>query len=78
MIKIHDKKETVAGTEYLARWENTWLRRSKLEKAPRLLREYESKGRTQHERKRGDRLTQTKIGDGYIRSCGMEKSSMRT
>ena len=53
VIKILDKRETRSGTEYRVRWKSTWLPRSELGNARRLLREYEAKGRAQHGLKRG-------------------------
>ena len=53
VTKILDKRETRSGTEYRVRWKSTWLPRSELGNARRLLREYEAKGRAQHGPKRG-------------------------
>lgn len=54
VIKILDRRETTrSGTEYKVRWECTWLPRSELGSARRLLREYEAKSRAQHRPKRG-------------------------
>lgn len=52
-MKKPDTRKTAAGTEYMVSWRDTWLRRSESGKAPELLRVYESKGRTQHERNGG-------------------------
>ena len=53
VTKILDKRETGLGTEYRVRWKSTWLLRSELGNARRLLWEYEAKGRAQHGHKRG-------------------------
>ncbi len=61
VIKILDKREIRSGTKYRVRWKSTWLLRSELENARRLLREYEAKGRAQHELKRGRLARKDKI-----------------
>jgi len=53
VIKILDKRETRSGTEYKVRWKSTWLPKSELGSARRLLWEYEAKSRAQHGPKRG-------------------------
>ena len=53
VIKILDKRATRSGTEYKVRWKSTWLPRSELGSARRLLREYEAKSRAQYGLKRG-------------------------
>ncbi len=53
VTKILDKRETRSGTQYRVRWKSTWLPRSELGNAQKLLWEYEAKGRAQHGRKRG-------------------------
>ena len=53
VTKILDKRETRSGTQYRVRWKSTWLSRSELGNAQKLLWEYEAKGRAQHGRKRG-------------------------
>ncbi len=52
VTKILDKREIRSRTQYRVRWKSTWLSRSELENAQKLLWEYETKDRAQHERKR--------------------------
>ncbi|KAL9124397.1 MAG: hypothetical protein Q9217_006269, partial [Psora testacea] len=52
-IKILDMRETVSGTEYMIRWKNTWLPKSELGNARKLLRKFEAKNRARHGRKQG-------------------------
>ncbi len=60
VTKILDKRETRSGTQYRVRWKSTWLPRSELENAQKLLWEYEAKDRAQHGRKR-DRFARKDI-----------------
>jgi len=61
VIKILDKRETSSGTEYKVCWKSTWLPRSELGSARRLLREYEAKSRAQHGPKRGRPARKDKV-----------------
>ncbi len=56
--EIVDKRQTRWETKYKVCWESSWLLRSELENARRLLREFEAKSWSQHEHKRG-RSTRT-------------------
>ncbi|KAL2048967.1 hypothetical protein ABVK25_010820 [Lepraria finkii] len=51
--EILGKRTTVSGTEYMVRWENTWLPKGRLGNAQKLLREFEAKRQARHGRKRG-------------------------
>ncbi len=53
ITKILEKRAIESETKYRVRWKDTWLLRSELESAQRLLKKFEAKGRAQHERKRG-------------------------
>ena len=61
VARILDKRETRSGTEYMVQWESTWVPRSELGNARRLLREYEAKGRAQHGPKRGRPARKDKV-----------------
>lgn len=52
IIKILNKMETRLGTEYLVRWENTWLPKGELGNARKVLREFEANGQARHGCKR--------------------------
>ena len=47
--KIIGKRRTGKGYEYKVRWRNTWLKRSELGNARRLLQEFEAKCRSQRD-----------------------------
>lgn len=66
-----DKRETMLGTEYMVCWKSTWLLKSELGNAQKLLREFEAKGREQHGRKRRRSARTDTTFDGYILSCGI-------
>lgn len=53
IVKILGKRRTGRCNEYKVRWKSTWLRRSELGNAQRLLEEFEAKGQAQQGRKRG-------------------------
>ncbi len=61
ITKILEKRAIESETKYRVRWKDTWLLRSELESAQRLLKKFEAKDRAQHECKRG-RSTRTKKG----------------
>jgi len=49
---ILGKRRAGTGYEYKVRWKDTWLPKSELGNAQRLLQEFEAKGRVQHGGKR--------------------------
>lgn len=55
IVKIVGKRRTKSGYKYNVRWKNTWLPRSKLENAQKLLQDLEVRGCAQRGCKRGQR-----------------------
>jgi len=53
IVKILGKRRIGKYNEYRVRWKSTWLHRSELGNAQRLLQEFKAKGRAQQGRKRG-------------------------
>ena len=59
ITRIIGKKWKERSYQYLMRWKNTWLSKSKLENAQQLLREFEAKSQAQRERKRSKPANET-------------------
>ncbi len=75
IIRILDKRWTRERQEYKMRWEDTWLRRSELENAQKLLQEFERKDWAQRECKRG-KSTRTDMSRWSLTTSFAEKIHM--